>query len=303
MWAIQSYMNWEELKVFLSVAESGSLSRAARQLEVSQPTLSRRIAALERTLGVRLFRRTSRGLKATPAAERILSNVRRMDEEAALIELETRGGGALEGRVRVTASEGLAVEWLTAELLTFHRSCPGIRVDVVADKSPLDLVSRDADIALRLFRSPERDLFQRRVARHVLGLFAAPSYLDQWGTPRTLGDLVGHRFVDLDEPYSHYEQSTWLAQRVGQEQIVYRSNSLLGLLAATRAGWGIGVHSRFLGRRDRSLVSLLPGTNVDESDLWLVTHAGLRRSPRIRAAYEFIGDLVTTHRSELEGRS
>jgi DNA-binding transcriptional LysR family regulator len=143
--------------------------------------------------------------------------------------------------------------------------------------------------------------FQRRLATHALGLFAAPSYLAERGTPRTLADLGDHRFVDLDEPYSHYTQSTWLAGRVGREQIVYRSNSLLGLLAATRAGWGIGIHSRFLGNRDGSLVALFPETTIDAFELWLVTHRGLRRTPRIRAAYEFIANLIAGHRDELEG--
>jgi DNA-binding transcriptional LysR family regulator len=105
--------------------------------------------------------------------------------------------------------------------------------------------------------------------------------------------------VDLDERHSHYDQSTWLARHVPRERITYRSNSLLGLLAATRAGWGIGVHSCFLGHRDRRLVAILPDIKVAESDLWLVTHSDLRRSRRIQTVYEFLSDLVSAHGAEL----
>ncbi len=297
--AIQFPMNWAALKDFLAVAEAGSLSRAAGRLGVSQPTLSRRISALETELGAHLFTRSTRGLSLTTAGERLLAPVQRMQEEAVAIELETAGGGAPSGWVRVTASEGLAVEWLTAELLAFHRSHPAIRIEVIASKAPVDLLGHDADIALRLFRSEQEDLFERRVGAHALGLFAARSYLETQGAPACAEELARHWFVDLDERHSHYDQSTWLARHVPRERIIYRSNSLLGLLAATRAGWGIGVHSCFLGHRDSRLVAILPDIKVAESDLWLVTHSDLRRSQRIRAVYEFLSDLVSAHGAEL----
>ena len=297
--AIQFIVNWSALRDFLAVAEAGSLSRAARRLGVSQPTLSRRISTLERELGAHLFTRSTKGLSPTTAGERLLARVQRMQEEAVAIELETGGGEAPSGWVRVTASEGLAVEWLTAELLAFHRSYPAIRIEVIASKAPVDLLGHDADIALRLFRSEQEDLFERRVGAHALGLFAAQSYLETQGAPACAGELAHHSFVDLDERHSHYNQSTWLARHVPRERISYRSNSLLGLLAATRAGWGIGVHSCFLGHRDRRLVAILPDIKVAESDMWLVTHSDLRRSPRIRAVYDFLSDLVSTHRAEL----
>ena len=161
-------MNWTALKDFLAVAEAGSLSRAARRLGVSQPTLSRRISALETELGAHLFTRSTRGLSPTTAGERLLTRVQRMQEEAVAIELETRGGGAPSGWVRVTASEGLAVEWLTARGVRFttggiRKGASGFDVCFIHPKGNDESPSGAAGVLVELVQAPEevRDAFAR----------------------------------------------------------------------------------------------------------------------------------------------
>jgi DNA-binding transcriptional LysR family regulator len=158
-------LDWSALRDFLAVADTGSLSAAARQLRVSQPTLSRRMAALEERLGVELFQRTSRGLELSETGEAILGPARQMEREARGIEVAATGSSrALSGPVRITASEGLAIDWLTPELARFQAEHPDIEIRFLIRNTNLNLLQREADIAVRLGRPRQADLLVRRVA-------------------------------------------------------------------------------------------------------------------------------------------
>lgn len=297
-------LDWTALRDFLAVAEAGSLSAAAKRLRVSQPTVSRRIAALETDLEARLFNRTPRGLELTEAGETILEHARRMDQEAlAVARAATGTDSGLEGTVRLSATEGIGVEWLTRELSAFRDAYPGIRVELLIDNAAANLLRREADIAVRLFRPQQADLIARRVGHHVLGLFAAAEYLARRGTPARVEELAAHDIVGYDESIGHVAQAKWLLRHVSAEQLVFRSNSLLSQLQATRAGIGIGTHSALIGNRDPGLVRVLPEIDVTRQDIWLVTHPDLRRSARIRAMFDFLAELITTHRAELAGET
>lgn len=293
-------LDWTALRDFLSVVESGSLSAAAKRLRVSQPTVSRRIAALEAALNARLFNRTPRGLELTDAGETILRHTQSMEREALSAERAVTGSDTgLDGTVRVSMTGGLGVEWLTAELAAFRKRYEGIRLEVVIDNAPVNLLRREADIAVRLFRPEQADLIARRVGRNVVGLFANTEYLDARGRPQTVADLAGHDIVGFDEAFAQMGQARWLESNVGQEQIALRSNSLLAQLAAVRAGIGIGAVSCLIGRRDPRLERVIPNLDVIEQEIWLVTHGDLRRSARIRAAFDYLAEVIIAHRDEL----
>jgi DNA-binding transcriptional LysR family regulator len=141
-------LDWTSLRDFLAVAEGGSLSRAARRLGVSQPTLTRRMAALEARFRTELFRRTSRGVELTEAGESMLQPARQMQEDAAAVEIAVSGhDAALAGAVRVTATEGLGIHWLTPVLAEWQALHPAIEIDVVIQNQTLNLLRREADIA------------------------------------------------------------------------------------------------------------------------------------------------------------
>jgi DNA-binding transcriptional LysR family regulator len=294
-------LNWSILKDFLAVAESGSLSAAARSLGVSQPTLTRRMAALEESLRAELFHRNPRGLELTEAGEALLGPAQQMREAAHAAELAVSGRDlSLAGSVRITATEGLATEWLTPELADFRRLQPRIDVEIIVRNTGLNVLRREADIAIRLGRPQQAELVARRIAHLVLGLYGSHDYLEQRGVPRTLEDLARHHAVAFDEGDLYTGAGGFVEKALGAAHVVYRANTLAAQRAAIRAGFGVGGQTCFIADRDPQLVRVLPEHEV-RFEVWLVTHPGLRRSARIRALYDFLGERLAAARPLLAG--
>ena len=296
-------LNWSALKDFLAVAESGSLSEAARRLGVSQPTLTRRMAALEEGLRAELFRRSPRGLELTEAGEAMLSPTRQMEQGAHAVELAVSGRDrSLAGLVRITTTEGLAVEWLTPTLARFREQQPKIEIEVIVRNTALNVLRREADIAIRLGRPRQAELVARRVGDLVVGLYASRSYLEVRGTPRAKEDLADHDAVGFDEGGVFTGAGGFLEHAVAPARVVYRANTFGAQRAAIRAGFGIGGQAIFIGDRESDLVRVLPETEI-RYEIWLVTHPGLRRSARIRAVYDFLAERISAANSLLSGES
>ena len=294
-------LNWSSLKDFLAVAQYGSLSEAARHLGVSQPTLTRRMAALEESLRAELFRRSPRGLELTDAGEALLPPARQMQEGAQAAELAVSGRDlALSGLVRITATEGLAVEWLTPALARFRERQPQIEVEIIVRNTALNVLRREADIAIRLGRPRQAELVARRTGDLVLGLYASRAYVEAHGAPETLEELRLHRGIAFDEADVYTGAGGFLERALGGARVVYRANTLGAQLSAIRAGFGIGGQACFIANRDADLLRVLPESEV-RFEIWLVTHPGLRRSARIRAVYDFLAERLTAARPLLAG--
>ncbi len=295
-------LNWSVLKDFLAVAESGSLSAAARQIGVSQPTLTRRMAALEDSLQAELFRRSPRGLDLTEAGEAVMGPARKMERDAQELELAVTGRDqALVGNVRITATEGLAAEWLAPALARFRGEHPRIEIEILVRSSVINVLRGETDIAVRLGGRPRQmDLVTRRVGELVLGLYASRAYLDDCGTPRTREELRKHRGVMSDERNSYSDAGRGLERSLAGIRVVYRASTLSAQLAAIRADFGIGGQCCFLADRYPDLVRVLPETEV-RLPIWLVTHPGLRRTARIRAVYDFLAAELSAARPLLAG--
>jgi DNA-binding transcriptional LysR family regulator len=295
-------LKWSFLKDFLTVAECGSLSAAARRLGVSQPTLTRRMAALEESLHAEIFRRSPRGLELTEAGEAMLEPARQMEQGAQAVELAVSGRDlTLAGLVRITATDGLAVEWLTPTLAEFRARQPRIDFEIITRIAAMDVLRREADIAIRLGRPRQAELVARRVGELVLGLYGSRAYLEEHGMPRTHADLADHCGVAFDEGDVYTGSGGVLDRLFGAARIVYRANTLTGQLAAIRAGFGIGGQACFIAKRDANLLRVLPEMEV-RLEIWLVTHPGLRRSARIRAVYDFLAERLTASRALLAGK-
>jgi DNA-binding transcriptional LysR family regulator len=294
--------DWAWLRDFAAVAEGGSLSAAARRLGISQPTLTRRVAALEERLGSEVLHRGPRGVQLTEIGEAILPMVRRIRDEIAQIEL-TAGGrdAALAGTVRISATEGLANHWCTPLLRELQRAHPGIDIEIDVRNRNANLVQREADIGIRLGRPRQADLVARRVADVALGLYASADYVARCGQPTTREELAAHACVGYDESIRDTETGRWIEGLVAGGRVVFRANSLTTQLEAIRCGWGIGVASVFLAREDPRLVRVMQDVELS-IDLWLVTHPGLRRSARIRAVYDFLAARFEADRNRLAGR-
>jgi len=297
-----SDLDWSALRDFLAVAKTGSLSRAAQTLNISQPTLSRRIAALEEQLGARLFVRTPRGLLLTDDGEAVLEGARRVETEALAIERTADAAQqTLTGLVRISLTEGLGTMWLPQKLATFHQLHPGLCVEILVDNRAVDLVRREADIAVRMFRPQQPDLIAKHVGDVVMGLYGSRAYLKEHGTPERAEDLKKHILVGFEEGMGCNPAVQSLESHFERDKIIHRSNSFLGQLAATRSGIGLGVHDCFLADALPELVRLMPRYFQHKLEVWLVTHPDVRRSARIRAVYDFISAAFAEDRALLMG--
>jgi len=282
-------LDWTALRDFLAVADTGSLSRAARRLGVSQPTLTRRMAGLEERLRTELFRRTPRGVELTEAGESILPAARQMEQEAhaALLAITGRDS-ALAGVVRVTSTEGLGIHWLTPALAKFQQANPEIEIQLLIQNQVLNLLQREADIAVRLSRPQQSDLVGRKVGDMAFGLYASRAYLERSARLATPADLERHRCVAFDETARWVNgPGASIERALSTAAVAYRANSGQAQLAAIRAGCGVGVAARFLADRHAELVQVLPETEI-ALEIWLITHPALRRSARMRAVFDFL---------------
>ena len=182
--------DWDDVRFFLAVAKTGSFSAAATQLNTKQTTVGRRIQALERRLGAKLFDRHRHGMEVTPAARGVLVQAESMLSNATSIERHLAGlDREMAGVVRIACTEGIAAHWLVPRLDQLRRSHPDIVVQVIAGDQVLDLATRQADLAIRFFRPTSNQLVAARVGQFNMSIFAAPSYIEQYGMPQRLEDM------------------------------------------------------------------------------------------------------------------
>ncbi|MDJ0846793.1 MAG: LysR family transcriptional regulator [Myxococcota bacterium] len=292
-------LDWRWLRDFAVVAEQGSLSAAARQLGLSQATLTRRMAALEAHLGSEVLRRTTRGVELSEVGEALLEPVRLMREQVEAVGIHATGRDAqLRGPVRISATEGLAVHFLTPALRDFSRSHPAIELQLDVRNRNANLLRREADIAVRLGRPRQPQLVARRVADLSLGIYGSRDYLARFPAPESVDDLERHAMIAFDDTIADTGVGRVAEDLLASGSVVFRSTSLLAQLAAIRAGLGLGMASDFIARDCPELVRVLP-ESVHRLSLWMVTHPGLRRSARIRAVYDFLVARFESERSRL----
>jgi len=290
-------ISWDDLRLFLAVARTGSLSGAARQLRVHHSTVFRRIGALEAALGVRLFERLPDGYALTPAGEEMLPSAELVEDEIAAIGRKVTGTDLrLSGKIRITTVDILTLGVLPGYLSAFRRAYPGILLDVVVSNTSLDLTRREADIALRASNRPSETLVGRRVARLAFGVYAARGY--GGACPGT--DLAQQDWIGFDD--EHAPLARWFAAHVKGAQPVYRTNSIAAALGAAKAGLGLAPLPCGLADREPDLVRLQPLPEDFTLDLWLLTHQDLRRTARIRAFLDFISEALAADAPLFEGR-
>ncbi|WFP77758.1 LysR family transcriptional regulator [Mesorhizobium sp. WSM4906] len=281
--------DWNLIKSFVAVAETGSLSAAARRLEASQPTLGRHIAELEQALGVTLFRRGRRGYELTEAGSTLYERGRAVSEQANAFSLLALGSvEAIEGTVRIAASEVVAACVLPEMTARLGEEEPGIEVEVVASNQVENLLRRDADIAIRMVRPAQNELVARKVTDIPLCLCAAKSYLDRRGRPAKPGDLVDHSLVGFDRSDEIIRGFTAYGIPVGRSHFRFRTDNQIVLWEAVRAGNGIGIGQEPLANRNPDLEKLLSDVPLPTLPVWLAMHRDVRTSMRIRRVADFL---------------
>ncbi|MEC8575261.1 MAG: LysR family transcriptional regulator, partial [Pseudomonadota bacterium] len=192
--------DWNHIRAFLATADSGSLSAAARKLGLTQPTLSRQVAALETELGLLLFERVGRSLELTQAGRELLDHSRTMGQAAEALSLSATGQAqSIDGTIRITASDMMSAYVLPEVLQQLQRRAPRLTIDVVATNDIRDLMRREADIAIRHVRPDQPDLIARLVQEASGHFYASRSYLDKRGRPACYSDLADHDFVSFGD--------------------------------------------------------------------------------------------------------
>lgn len=292
-------MDWDDLRTFLLVARHGTLSAAARASGVHQPTMGRRLAALERRTGARLLQKTPEGYTPTAAGEAILGNAERIEAEVLAAERRISGRDVrLEGVVRVTSVESIAVEILMPGLADLHQRHPGITVDLVADTRSLSLSRREADVAVRMARLDQNDLVARRIGIVAYGLYAAPAYLAAYGQPDFSTGGEGHNLVLTQSELMGLPEMAWLTTILPHATPALRTNTRYVQREATRAGLGLACLARYLGD-PADLVLLQPPTPAPQREMWLAVHSDIRHMPRIRAVTDALAATVRSRSAVL----
>lgn len=286
-----SSLDWSLVQAFLAVAETGSLSAAARRLKASQPTLGRQIRAMEEQLGADLFHRQPRGLELTETGAALVGPARAMHEAVREIELTAAGQSArLEGTVRITASQTVSLHSLPAIIAAIREAEPEIAIELVPSDDTHNLLWREADIAVRMFRPTQLDLVTQHIGEITLSVFAVRSYVARRGLPRSIDDILSHDMVGFDRDGTIVEgmraagfdiDRTWFKVRCDDNEAYWR---------LVRAGCGIGFGQTRLGRADPDLIELDLPFPLPVLPVWLTAHQAMRHTPRIRRVWDLLAE-------------
>jgi len=284
-----SDIDWNLIKSFVTVAETGSLSAAARKLSASQPTLGRHIGELEQALGVTLFRRGRRGYALTEAGATLFERGKAVSEQASAFSLLALGSvEAIEGTVRIAASEVVAAYVLPKMTARLGIEEPGIEVEIVASNRVENLLRRDADIAIRMVKPAQNELVARKVSDIALCACAAKSYLERVGCPLKPADLVGHALIGFDRSDEIIRGFAEFGVSLSRSAFRFRADNQIVLWEAVRAGNGIGFGQEPLIDRDPLVEKVLPGLKLPTLPVWLAMHRDVRTSVRIRRVADFL---------------
>jgi len=287
-------MDWDKLRIFHAVAEAGSFTHAADKLNLSQSAISRQISGLETDLHVPLFHRHARGLVMTEQGETLYATAHdvllKLDSVQSKLTDSTERP---EGKLRVTTTVGLGTGWLTTRIHEFIDLYPDIHLEMILADRQVDLVTREADCAIRLQQPTNPDLIQRKLFTVHLHVYAAPSYIKKYGQPATLEDLNNHRVIAYGENAPSYLQDVnWLlhAGMPGHKtrEAIFQVNNLRALRRVCEEGAGIAVLPDYIVENRHALVQLFPGVDVPEFDTYFCYPAELRSTAKLNVFRDFL---------------
>jgi DNA-binding transcriptional LysR family regulator len=288
-------MHWNDVRIFLAVAESGSLSAAARRLKLSQPTVGRRIQAFERGLAVSLFDRRPDGFALTAAGSELLPVAAEMARAADTIERQRPAmEGSLTGVVRIAAG-GWMSRFLSGHALELTAGLSGLKLEIFNAYQFANLARREADLALRNQRPQDGKLAVRRLQHPLYAIYGHRRYVQDNPKARTEARFRACRWVGFDETSAHLPTARWLAAHLAADPAL-RCTQSINILDGIKGGFGLGVIPCFVGNQEPDLIRVSAPLPDDRSELWMVIHEDLRRAPRVRAVVDRIVALFDRHR-------
>jgi len=296
--------NWDLYRVFLAVAEARSYSGAGRMLKLSHATVGRKITELEASLGIKLFVQTNEGYGLSPSGEKLKTEA---DEIATAV---LRAGHALsaasgtpQGVVRVSTVATLAGYWLMPHMDAFTRNHPKIEIEFVTDTWPASVTRREADIVIRLYGPGEENLVGRKIARCGVAFYASRTYADTHGLPQQRDEWAQHRLIGFAGQANDAELARWARHVTRGAPTYIRCSSMADMVSAVRAHAGIAPLTCLQGESHEDLVRVAPQKLFSATDVWLLAHPDLIKTPAIRAVLDFIAEAAKTDREKLLGRA
>lgn len=282
--------DWNRARAFLVTAEEGSLAAAARALDMTQPTLGRQVAALEQEIGVDLFNRRGRGLELTPNGTKLVEHVRAMGDAANQFSLSATGkSDIIEGNICITTTELLATFILPPMIQKLRQSEPGIEIEIISTNDESNLNRREADIAIRSFRPTQPELIVKKLFDAKGHLYAATTYLQHLGNPKSIAELNNANFIDI-------EKSGRLLSLLNAQGFNLNSNNFPVVTKSHIVQWelvkqGVAISGMLeqIGDREPLVERIVaPGLAPITAEIWIVTHKELRTNIRVRTVFDFL---------------
>jgi DNA-binding transcriptional LysR family regulator len=280
-------MQWDDLRYVLAVHRAGSAAGAARALGVSNVTVFRRIEAIEKSLGVRLFDRKRTGYIATPAAEDMVEQALQIEDQLKALERRVwKQDSRVHGSVSLTVTDTYSLTLAPGLLAGLRRRYPDIHVELLVYNDLLNISKRDADIAIRATSSPPENLIGHHVAPLVCAIYAAREFATRH--LKRSKDLSRVPWVMLSEKFAGHREYEWIRRQGYDKCAVVRANSFLAVSAAIKGGLGVGIMSPTTAWKLGGLVPVSPPIRELEVQIWILTHPELRNVARVAAVYSYL---------------
>ncbi|MBM7062823.1 LysR family transcriptional regulator [Pseudomonas sp. UL073] len=296
-------MDWDNLRYFLALARTRKLTTAARQLAVDHTTVSRRLQALEKSLGTPLFLRGSSGYSLTEAGRNLLPQVEAMESAYTAIDRASEDShGSLSGHVRIGATEGYGSLMLAPQLAALTRKHPNLGIDLLAVPRTVQLSRREADIVVTLERPERGPYIITKLSDYVLKLYAAPDYLQRQPAIQSKDDLRGHSFVSYIDDLLYSKELFYLDEIGKPRHIALRSTSILAQQQATAAGAGIAILPAFAADADPRLQCVLGEEIAFTRTFWMLMPIELKDIARMKTTWSFLREQAAASQAVLMGR-
>jgi DNA-binding transcriptional LysR family regulator len=291
--------DWNRARAFLATAENGSFSAAARELDLTQPTVSRQVDALEAELGVALFERVGKSLIITPNGQDLLESARIMGEAAnKLSALASGHSEEVQGPIRISSVEVFSTMGLPSIIKKLHLAHPTLNIKIVPSNIPTDVLRRESDIGIRPYKPDHPDLICKKIRQDPIRLYATPQYLADHREIASIADIKPQNFIGFETIKVKVEGFAKIGLELTSEEFCIASDSHLVQWAMVKEGLGIGLMSEQIGDSEPLVERFLPDMEPIYFPMWLVSHRELRMSKRVRTVFDFLcrelADLTTT---------
>lgn len=293
---IGGYVNWDDLRIFLAVARSGSVSSGARQLDLQHSTVSRRMRKLEQDLGVRLFNKVPSGYALTTAGENLMLTANRMESEVLAMDGALSGSDLKPcGPLRVSAIDNMATTVLMPMFTAFSRHYPEVTLHVMVSNHDVSLAQREADVAIRLTNTPPETLIGKQVATVASAVYGSPEYIEQLQQAGSEPQWLGVECCGFHK--------TWTRQSSGDQAHRFYVDDTLLTQAALREGVGVAILPCFMGDPDPALARYTEPQREWDLGLWILLHPDLKRTARVLAFRGHMMEAIETQRDLFAGRT